>query len=232
MCRIELAAAYRVFALKGWNDNVIVSAPMLAPVFLHYDEITASSLLTITEDGDVINPGVVGDIFGVNKAGFIIHSALHRARPDVRSVMHSHYAPAAGVSAQRDGLKELAQTIHLLGPIAYHDYEGIVVDPAEEERLVADVGESNTVFLRNHDVNTLGNSVGAALIQMDQLMLACELQTAAEAAGTDNLLTPPIDTIEKTYEVTRTFTGSAGFGIMEFCAMMRHLDKLDDSYRL
>ena len=69
------------------------------------DEVTASSLLTITEDGDVINPGVVGDIFGVNKAGFIIHSALHRARPDVRSVMHSHYAPAAGISAQRDGLK-------------------------------------------------------------------------------------------------------------------------------
>lgn len=75
-----------------------------------------------------------------------------------------------------DMLQELAQTIHLLGPIAYHDYEGIVVDPAEEERLVADVGESNTVFLRNHGVNTLGNSVGAALIQMDQLMLACELQ--------------------------------------------------------
>ena len=161
-----------------------------------------------------------------------------------------------------------------------------MVDEGEQDRLAADVGKSSTGFLRNHGVITLGASVGAALMQMDQLMLACEiqaclflspspivfilsasrmhaltrramqpvhtqavltgaavlkfsiqnlwcaLQTWAEVGGPDNLLLPPHETIEKTFEVTRTFAGNAGFGIMEFCAMMRHLDKLDDSYRL
>ena len=115
--RIELAAAYRLFGQKGWNDNIFnhltakIHLPSGKEAFLinafglHYNEVTASSLLTITGDGDVVHKGVVGDIFGVNKAGFVIHSALHRARPDAISVMHCHYAPAAGISCLQAGLE-------------------------------------------------------------------------------------------------------------------------------
>ena len=128
-------------------------------------------------------------------------------------------------------MQELAQTTHLLGPIAYHDYEGIVVDLGEQERLQKDTGLANTVLLRNHGVITLGNSVGAAWVQMDQLILACEIQSHAQNAGRQELNYVSNESVKKTYEVMQTFTGEAS-GILEFSAYMRQLDKADPSYRL
>ena len=137
--QIELAACYRLFELAGWNENIYnhltakvreddaTESFLLNPFGFKYSEVTASSLIKIAADGSIRNAGVTGDIFGINDAGFVIHSAIHRARPDLKSVMHCH----AGVSCTKKGYLELAQTSHQVGRVAYHDYHGIVVDRGE-----------------------------------------------------------------------------------------------------
>jgi len=245
--RIELAACYRLFAIKGWNENIYnhltakvnesdgSESFLINPFGLRYDEITASSLVKVGADGSVKDPGVTGDTFGINEAGFVIHSAIHRARPDLRSVMHSHFPPAAGVSATKYGLLELAQTTHQTGPIAYHDYQGVVVDRNEQKSLVEDLGDGNILFLRNHGVITAAESVGGAWYFMYQLLAASEIQSHASACSLgskDNLLVPEESTVEKTWRITRKqkFSG-AEYGVKELSAYMRYLDKKDPSYR-
>lgn len=195
--------------------------------------MTASSLLRIDLDGNIDHPGVLGDIFDVNKAGYVIHSAIHRARPDLESVMHCHYAPAAGISSTKTGFRELAQTSHIVGPISYHDYEGIVVNMDEQKRLVADLGDTNVMFLRNHGVITCGASTAAAFYSMYVLNAACEIQSHAGAAAMseNELLLPPDDTIQKSMQIAKHFSGQ-GMGKLELSAFMRILDKEDPSYRL
>ncbi|KAI9667095.1 MAG: hypothetical protein M1831_001272 [Alyxoria varia] len=186
--RIELAAAYRLFHAHGWNESIEnhLTAKVVEPDGsesflinahgLHYSEMTASSLVKLGLDGTIKHPGVTGDTFGINESGSVIHSAIHRARGDISSVMHCHFPPAAGVSATNDGLLGLAQTMHACGPIAYHDYRGLVVDRDEQESLVRDLEDANVYFLRNHGVVTAAESVSAAWYFMYQLLAACEIQ--------------------------------------------------------
>ncbi|PKX96895.1 Adducin-related protein [Aspergillus novofumigatus IBT 16806] len=245
--RIELAACYRLFGLKGWNENIYghltakvheddgSESFLINPFGLLYSEITASSLIKVGADGSVKHPGVTGGLFGINDAGFVIHSAIHRARPDLQSVMHCHYPSAAGVSSLKQGFLELSQTSHQVGPIAYHDYQGVVVDRNEQKSLAEDMGDKNIMFLRNHGVITAGASIGAAWYLMYQLLAATDIQSHASACAlgdAENLNMPSDRTVTKTYEVMhkKGFSGAA-YGLKELSAYMRLLDKLDGSYR-
>ncbi|PHH90271.1 hypothetical protein CDD83_4106 [Cordyceps sp. RAO-2017] len=243
--RIELAACYRLFELAGWNENIFnhlsakvyepdgTAAFLINPFGLRYGEVTASSLLKVDLDGGIKHPGSTGDLFGINKAGYVIHSAIHRARPDVHSVMHCHEPSGAAVSCAGPGLLPLSQTSHTVGPVGYHDYRGIVVDTAEQKSLVEDLGDRRVLILRNHGVLTASESVSSAWLLMYQLLKATLIQSHASACALgreENLALPPPETVEQTIEIAKNFTGLA-LGAKELSAYMRWLDKLDPSYR-
>lgn len=246
--RIELAACYRLFELAGWNENIYnhLSAKvtetdgtesfLINPFGLKYSEVTASSLVKVAANGTIKHHGSTRDLFGINDAGFMIHSAIHRARPEVKSVMHCHEPSATGVACVKQGYLELAQTSHQIGPVAYHDYHGIVVDRGEQKGLVEDLGDKKVLFLKNHGVLTAAESVSAAWYLMYQLLKATKIQSHASTCalgGQDDLNMPPAKTVEKTFDVMQRkgFSG-APYGIKELSAYMRWLDKVDPSYRL
>lgn len=245
--RIELAAAYRLFEHAGWNDDVLnhltVGVPepdgsksfLINPYGLRYDEITASSLLKIDAKGQLKHPGVVGDIFKVNRAGFVIHSAIHNAKHESASaVLHCHHPVVTGIASTQDGyLSSLSQTSSIIGPPGYHDFEGIVVDEKEQESLVNNLGDKNVLLLRNHGVITTGATIGGAWYRMHILIRSCEIQAVAQASAPagSGLYMPKPEAAEKTFETAKSFSGRE-LGTMEFSAFMRLMDKKDASYRL
>ncbi|KAI1832608.1 hypothetical protein DTO006G1_1694 [Penicillium roqueforti] len=246
--RIELAAAYRLFELKNWNENIYnhltakvkeedgSDSFLINPFGLRYGEVTASSLIKVGADGKIKDHGVTGDTFGINDAGWVIHSAIHRARPDVASVMHCHYPPATGLACTKDGLLELAQTTHQAGPVSYHDYQGIVTNRGEQKSLAEDLGSTDTMILRNHGVITAAETISAAWYLMYELLAASEIQSHASACALGdkgNLIQPEEIKIERTWNATREkgFSGSK-FGLKEMSAYMRLLDQKDPSYRI
>lgn len=202
--RIELAAAYRLVALYGWDDLVFthlsarVPGPdhhfLLNPYQLMFGEITASSLIKVDIDGTPVHDTP----YTVNAAGFTIHSAIHMAREDAKAVMHLHTPHGQAVSAMADGLLPYTQTaMSVRGDLAYHEYEGLAVDLGERERLVDDLGYRNAMILRNHGTLAVGNTVGSAFARMYQLERACEAQVLMLSAGFERLHTPPQGTPEK-----------------------------------
>jgi ribulose-5-phosphate 4-epimerase/fuculose-1-phosphate aldolase len=235
--RIELAAAYRLAAKNGWLESIYnhitcnVAGPngahhfLINPFGLSYREITASSLVKIDLDGNTIHPGVVGDIMGVNRAGFVIHSCIHRARPDVKCVNHNHNWAVAGLSATKSGVVELAQTTHVTGEIAYHDYEGIAISMDEQERIVRDLGDKDVMILRNHGLLTCGPSVAAAYSHAYTLCAAAEMQSHAcsMAFNKDDLLIPEERLIKLSMDIAKNFNQTP-LGSLEFAAAMRELD--------
>lgn len=239
--RIELAAAYRLAAKNGWLETIYnhitcnVEAPngehhlLINPFGLSFREITASSLIKIDLDGNVIHPGVVGDIMGINQPGIVIHTCIHRARPDIRCVNHNHNWAVAGLSATKDGVLELAQTTHVTGEIAYHDYEGIVICKDEQGRLVRDLGDKDVMILRNHGLITCGPSVGAAYIHAYTLCAAAEMQShaCAMAFKKDNLLIPDDRFVKLSMDIAKNFNKDS-MGNLEFAAAMRELDYEQD----
>ncbi|CAF3826562.1 unnamed protein product [Rotaria sp. Silwood1] len=235
--RIELAAAYRLAAKNGWLESIYnhitcnVAGPndehylLINPLGLNYCEITASSLIKIDYDGNMIHPGVVGDIMGLNKAGIIIHSCVHRARTDVHCVLHNHYWAVAGLSATKSGMIELIQTAHIAGEIAYHDYEGIVRSNDEQQRLVRDLGDKNIMILRNHGLLTCGPSVGAAYYHAYTLCAAAEMQSHAcsMAFTKDDLIIPEDRLVQLSMDRAKSLNRHS-YGTLEFAAAMRELD--------
>jgi ribulose-5-phosphate 4-epimerase/fuculose-1-phosphate aldolase len=205
--RCELAAAYRCFAHWGWDDLIFTHlsarAPgpehhfLLNPYDLGFDEITASNLVKVDLEGQP----VMETTHPTNPAGFVIHSALHMAREDAKCVMHLHTIAGQAVSAQEEGLLPTCQTamVAMAGGVAYHDYEGVATDMDERERLIADVGDTSLLILRNHGVLTLGETVADAFIRMYFLERACQVQVAAQGGGV-RLNPPPQGTPEKTAE--------------------------------
>ena len=188
--RCDLAALYRLAALHGWDDLIFthisarVPGPdhhfLINPYGMMFEEITASSLVKVDRAGEKVAPSD----YDVNPAGFIIHSAVHEAREDALFVMHLHTVAGVAVSAQRDGLRPISQ--HSLFPLAslsYHDYEGVALNPEEKVRLVADLGRTSLMMLRNHGLLTLGHSAADTFLKMFMLQRACEIQIAAQAGG-------------------------------------------------
>ncbi|RDS76440.1 class II aldolase/adducin family protein [Alteriqipengyuania lutimaris] len=236
--RVDLAAAFRLVALYGWDDlifthlSVRVPGPehhfLINPYNLMFEEIDASSLLKIDVDGQP----VMESPFFANPAGFTIHSAIHMAREDAHAVMHLHTPYGQAVSAMAEGLLPHTQTAMIAKHnVAYHEYEGIATDLDERERLVADIGDKHAMILRNHGTLTVGETVSDAFIRMYFLERACETQVHMLAAGRDNLHTPPEGVEQKVAAQTAPQAIGMASRALAWPALLRKLDRIDDSFR-
>ncbi|MEJ1976214.1 MAG: class II aldolase/adducin family protein [Acetobacteraceae bacterium] len=235
--RVTLAACYRLVSLYGMTDmianHISVRVPgedhhfLINPYGLLYDEITASNLVKIDLDGNIVEKPDFD--YGINRAGFVIHSAIHRARHEVDCVIHTHTAAGMAVSSLKCGLLPLTQTAMRFSTIAYHDYEGVAVDLDEQKRLVADLGDSDAMILRNHGLLVVGPSVPEAFSSIYWLELACRSQVMALACNSEIVL-PKQDIIDRTNHLYKPTTRRP-FGILEWPALLRQLDKTDSSFR-
>jgi ribulose-5-phosphate 4-epimerase/fuculose-1-phosphate aldolase len=235
--RVDLAACYRLIAHYGMADliynHITCKVPdtedefLINPYGMLYEEITASCLVKINLAGDILfNPNPT---YGINQAGYVIHSAIHGARHDVDCVIHTHTRAGMAVSALECGLLPIAQTNMRFGKIAYHEYEGVAVDVDERERLVADLGDSDVMILRNHGLLTCGPSVAEAFNTMYWLENACKTQLDALACNTV-LHLPPQHVRDKTANQFEPHVRRP-YGLLEWPAMRRLLDRRDPSYR-
>jgi ribulose-5-phosphate 4-epimerase/fuculose-1-phosphate aldolase len=188
--RIQLAACYRVLDWLGWTENIFnhitvrVPGPerhfLINPFGLWYDEVTASNLVKIDLDGHPVAPTE----HAVNRAGFIIHSALHAAREDAHCIIHTHTTAGMAIACRRAGLAhDDFYGAMLIGRVAYHDFEGITVRPEEQPRLVASLGAKHVLILRNHGLLVAERNVPHAFSLMWTLQRACEVQCQAAAIG-------------------------------------------------
>ena len=232
--RVHLAACYRLCALNQWDDliytHISAAIPgepnhyLINPFGMQFDEITASSLLKVNVQGELL-PNQSGM---VNPTGFAIHGAIHRARADAQCVMHLHNTAGIAVSAQRDGLLPLSQhAMRFIGHLGYHDYEGLALTESEGARLVAHLGNHPAMLLRNHGTLTVGRTVAEAYVVMATLIRACEIQVAAFSSP--NLIMPEPRIIEKAAADLHDL--GAEEGVLEWPALLRKLDRIDPSYK-
>lgn len=188
--RVNLAAAYRLVALYGWDDLIFthisarIPGPehhfLINPYGMMFDEITASSLVKI----DLQGQKVMDSDYPINPAGFTIHSAIHAAREDAMCVMHTHSLNGVAVSAQKEGLLPISQQSSIvLSSLSYHDYEGIALRDDEKPRLVQDLGDNTFFMLRNHGLLTVGGTPADAFLSMYLFEAACMIQVRAQAGG-------------------------------------------------
>ena len=232
--RVQLAAAYRIFNHLGWTEmifnHITVRVPgperffLINPFGLHYSEVTASNLLLIDVDGNPVREAN----WPVNRAGFVIHSAIHANVADAHCVMHTHTTTGMAVASLKDGLSPTnfyAAQLH--GQVAYHDFEGVTVNPDEKGRMLASIGTKRAVILRNHGLLTWGPSIPEAFMLLWTLQRACDVQIAASAAGT---LQPIRDQV---FAQTVRESGPGEKRTCEdvFAAMQRLVDAKDASYR-
>jgi ribulose-5-phosphate 4-epimerase/fuculose-1-phosphate aldolase len=236
--RVDLAAAYRLVALYGWDDLIFthlsarVPGPehhfLINPYTHMFEEITASSLVKIDVDGNK----VMDTPAPVNRAGFVIHSAVHAARHDAVAVLHLHTPHGQAVSAMAEGLLPHTQTAMIAGhDVAYHDFEGIATELEERERLVQDLGTKNAMILRNHGTLTVGESVPQAFLRMYFLERACEAQVLMLSAGRENLNNPNQGVAEKV-EGQSSATGMRMLADgLAWPALLRKLDRVNPGYR-
>jgi ribulose-5-phosphate 4-epimerase/fuculose-1-phosphate aldolase len=235
--RVQLAAAYRVADHLGWSEliythiSVRVPGPehhfLINPYGLRFDEVTASSLVKINADGEPV--GSQG--YAANKAGFIIHSAIHMARADAQCVWHMHTLAGMAVSAQENGLLPVHMYSHnFYKRLSYHDFEGPSMRLDERARLVASLGSENQgLILRNHGLLSVGRTIPEAFIRFWRLNRACEIQLAAQAA---KLRLPSAEVCEASFQMGEEFlTDQAGLGELEFNSILRKIEAKDASYK-
>jgi ribulose-5-phosphate 4-epimerase/fuculose-1-phosphate aldolase len=238
--RVDLAACYRLIELYGMSDmaanHISARVPgeegayLINAYGMLYEEVTASSLIKIDIDGNILSkPAFVGADYGINRAGYVIHGAIHEAKPELECVIHTHSWPGMAVSALKCGLLPLTQTSMRFYKIGYHDYCGVVLDVSERESLLRDLGENNALILRNHGLLTVGKTIPEAFNAMHRLELSCRTQLAAMACNTE--LNPvPRHVLEETYMNYQPQTRRP-YGLMEWPALLRKLDRIDPSYR-
>jgi len=228
LLRIELAAAYRWIAKMGWSDTINnhISAKipgtehfLLNPYGVGYDEITASGLVKVDINGDVLHPGYADQAYcrgHVNKAGFIIHSAVHGGRPDVHCCLHTHEENVVAVSCQAEGLLPVGQAFYALRDIKYHDYEGIAVSPDERVSLLQDLGPTSMVmFLRNHGSLVCGRSIAECIINTYYLHKCCNMQVKAAACAAlskSPLILPSPQVVQTAFNQASNFETKDGQG--------------------
>jgi ribulose-5-phosphate 4-epimerase/fuculose-1-phosphate aldolase len=195
-----------------------------------YEEITASSLIKVNLAGEILAKPDFGPLdYGINRAGYVIHSAIHEARPEVACVIHTHSWASMAVSALECGLLPLTQTAMRFLKVRYHDYQGVVLDDAEKASLLADLGEGEALILRNHGALVVGRTIGEAFNWMHRLELSCHSQLAAMACNTPfTKVAQPV--LEATWNNYQRGTRRP-YGLMEWPALLRKLDRLDPSYK-
>jgi ribulose-5-phosphate 4-epimerase/fuculose-1-phosphate aldolase len=233
--RVDLAACYRLVALFGWDDLIFThisarvpgakEAFLINPYGMLFEEITASSLVKVDAHGEKLSQTE----WPVNPAGFVIHSAIHEARPDVGCVLHTHTNAGIAISAQRNGLLPISQIATIaLSSLGYHDYEGIALRDDEKPRLVRDLGQNNALILRNHGLLTVGASVADAFVMMYSLQRACEVQLLAQAGGDQLVSVDPciLGGVKANIEAVTRGLGPS----IAWPALKRKLDRIDRSY--
>lgn len=238
--RCELAACYRLVAAYGWSDLVFthISAKLpdsvtggehqflINPYGLMFDEITASSLVKV----DMACNKLHDSPFPVNPAGFVIHSAVHEARPEAQCVLHTHTRAGVAVSAQKHGILPISQqSTFVLASLAYHDYEGVAFRPDEKPRLQADLGNADYLVLRNHGLLTVGRSIPGAFLSMYTFENTCRIQIDALAGGSELTQVDP-RILAGMADVMRIATAGQGPQIA-WPALLRKLDRMDPSYK-
>lgn len=230
--RLDLAACYRTIAHYGWDDLIFTHISsrtpgeerefLINPFGLLFSEITASSLVKVDQTGQA----VMETPFPVNPAGFTIHGAIHEARDDAHCVLHLHTPEGVAVSAREEGLTMISQSaLSLAGEIAYHDYEGIVLDGEEKERLIPNFGDKHYLILRNHGLLTVGKTIAEAFIRMYFLQRACEVQVMA---GRGKGIIERDDIGEKVGQQAET--GFPGIAPLAWGAVRRLCDNLYPDY--
>ncbi len=234
--RIDLAACYRAVAMYGWDDLIFthisarVPSPehhfLINPYGMMFEEVTASSLVKVDLQGNK----VLDSDFEINPAGFTIHSAVHEAREDAQCVIHLHTAAGIAVSASKTGLLPLSQqSLFPLSSLSYHDYEGIALNPDEKQRLVADLGQTNFMILRNHGLLTCAISIADAFLYMYLLESACQIQLKAQASGQDLILVPEA-ILAGIQAQAKQVTRAAGGGLA-WPGILRKLDRINPGYK-
>ncbi|HSW19766.1 MAG TPA: class II aldolase/adducin family protein [Ramlibacter sp.] len=235
--RVDLAAAYRMAWHFGWTDliynHITAKVPgakdrfLINPLGLMYDEVTASNLVEIDFEGNIRS----NTRHRVNHAGFVIHSAIHRARPDASCVLHTHSRAGVAVSCLRDGFKPMTQGgLQFDGRIGYHDYEGFNVRLDEQQRLVKSIGRDHALILRNHGLLTVGNCVAKAVQRMHYLEQACQVMVDALSTGQPTVeLADPVRaaTSERWYEGSSDASANDD---IEWLALRRMMDRLYPGY--
>jgi ribulose-5-phosphate 4-epimerase/fuculose-1-phosphate aldolase len=232
--RVELAACYRLiahFRMTDWIYNHISSRVpgshehyLINPFGLLYEEVSASNLVKVDIHGKLAEEVA----FEVNPAAFVIHGAIHQARPDVGCVLHTHSAAGVAVAAQQHGLLPISQhAFKVYDRLAYHDFEGIALATDEQQRLVADIGDKDVLILRNHGLLTMGASVPKAFELMFFLERACQIQIAALAGGA--LIHPPQAVRERT---SAQFAQDDSYVQgRDWQALLRLLERTDPGYK-
>ncbi len=232
--RVRLAACYRIFDHLGWTESIFnhitlrVPGPetmfLINPFGLDYSEVTASNLVAVDIDGKPVRPTK----HPVNLAGFVTHSAIHGRLPAAHCVMHTHTTTGSAVACLEDGLShDSFYGAQLVGRVAYHDFEGVTVNPDEQERMLASIGDKRVVILRNHGLLTWGGTVEEAFVWLWVLQRACDIQIAAASVGRMRRLSSKVlaqthlEAVAQQPEVCKAV----------FDALVRKIDAADASYR-
>ena len=241
--RVQLAGTYRIIDHLGWSEliwtHTTVRLPgpdhhfLINPYGLRFDEVSASNLVKVDSGGNIIGDQEQE----INPAGFVIHSAIHMARPDVQCILHTHTIAGMAIAGLESGILPISMyALGYYGQVAYHDFEGPSLDLDERARLGANLGSNNILILRNHGLLTCGESVAQAFVRMYRLERACQVQLAAQATGS-KLAIPPQHICELSAERSERFLstkGGDGYSRRpnpEFAALLRLMDLKDPSYR-
>jgi Ribulose-5-phosphate 4-epimerase and related epimerases and aldolases len=234
--RQQLAACYRIFAHMGWDEliynHISLRVPgedqafLINPFGLHYSEVKASNLVKIDIDGNKLDDSP----HPVNRAGFVQHSVFHRHVPDAHCIIHTHTTAGMAVSSTQEGL--LATNFYagfLVGNIAYHDFEGVTVRPEEGARLIANLGDKRFMILRNHGLLVMGHTLPEAFLRYFVFERACQIQLATRQAGTPLII--PDDVLAVHKRDMFSAIPAERFGLLDFSAMVRVIDRVDPSWR-
>lgn len=241
LLRCKLSSLYRIIDLYGWASGISnhisvrlnqeLEQYLVNPFGLLYHEVTASSLIKVNSMGAVVEQG--STTYGVNKPAFSLHSAIYKARPDIRCIIHVHTHVVTAVSAMKCGVLPISQEAILCGNISYHDFVGILAEEDIRTLLAHDLGPINKIMiLRNHGLVACGENIEEACYNLFNVMTACEIQSKALVCGLDNILIPSIETQRKMAEMAQAQNDSLTLlenkkwkiGELEFEALMRCLD--------
>jgi ribulose-5-phosphate 4-epimerase/fuculose-1-phosphate aldolase len=234
--RVQLAAAYRIFAHLGWTELIynhlslrVPGEPghfLMNPFGLHYSEVCASNLIKTNAHGDKLSPSD----WPLNPAGITFHGAIHQTLPDAHCVMHVHTTPTMAVCALEDGLSYTNfYAAQLWGKVAYHTFEGITVHDDERQRILASMADKPVLLMRNHGPVCVGFSLANAFGLMWLVQRACEIQVASQALGPLRAIPEPV--LQACVRDSLQFNRRFGAGQDSFDAMQRLVDRQDDSYR-
>ena len=234
--RVQLAAAYRIFAHLGWSEliynHISLKVPhehghyLINPFGLHYTEVTASNLVKVDLDGQIVGHSD----WPINPAGFTFHGAIHAMQPEAHCVMHVHTTPTLAVCCLEQGLSFTNfYAAQLWGKVAYHDFEGITVHRDEGERILASAAGKPVLLLRNHGPVVMGRTLAQAFNLMWLVQRACEVQLASQSMGA--LRAIPAAVLEGCVRDSLNFNPAYGVGEDSFAAMQRLVDRIDPGYR-